>query len=58
MKVLQVRIDERIRELLQKLARAEGRTESELVREAIARLLYERGLIDAQSVKKAKRKTK
>lgn len=45
MRTIQIRIDENVRKKLQELARMEGRTESELVREAIAKLLRERGLI-------------
>jgi predicted transcriptional regulator len=46
MRVLQIRIDENIRKKLQELAKLEGRTESELVREAIAKLLRERGFLE------------
>lgn len=45
LKTIQIRIDEKIHRQLQELASIEGRTESELIREAIAKLLRERGLI-------------
>lgn len=40
-----VSLDKRIKELLGELARLEGRTESELIREAIVKLLRERGFL-------------
>ena len=46
MKLLQARVSERIKELLHKLAEIEGRSESEIVREAIVKLLRERGMIE------------
>lgn len=46
MKLLQTRVSERIKELLHQLAEIEGRSESEIVREAIVKLLRERGMIE------------
>jgi len=46
-----VSLDRRIKELLARLATYEGRTESELIREAIAKLLHERGLLDPSEMR-------
>ncbi|WP_297184476.1 ribbon-helix-helix protein, CopG family [Thermococcus sp.] len=44
-----VSLDAKIKDLLSKLAAHEGRTESELIREAIAKLLRERGFLERRT---------